>query len=578
MTNNDSTPPARHTIIWIGLLVGLGFYFADIIIDVFVFRSGTLSEELLNPTYHEMWMRTTVFLVAVAFAIYVQLLLKREREISERAETAERFLNSVIDNIPDMIFIKDAAELRFIRINHTGEQLLGLTSRELVGKNDYDFFTGSQAEFFTRKDNEVLESGIEVNIPEEQIDTVNLGKRWLHTRKVPILDDRGKAIYLLGISEDITEARQAESERKKTEVRFQTLFNSAADCIFVIDQESRILETNRSTCEHTGYEKRALIGNKINTLFTEASRDTCDNSFPELKARGYNRLEFELVHQDGRILQMDCTASAVPDEDGSFTTFLIILRDVTDKKQAEKKILLQQRELAHVMRLSTMGEMASGIAHELNQPLTALTSYCGTAATLVKSLPSPPPQLGEILERATEQAHRAGRIIWHLRDFLSKEDDHKEPVDIDQVIKDVIDFIKPELKNGHVKLEHHSGTRGCKVMANRVQIEQVLVNLVINSLEAIKDSKTSTGNIAIRTRQLPDNEIETTVTDNGPGIDADMVGKLFNPFQTSKPSGMGMGLSISRSIIEAHDGKLWADEQHRDGALFGFNLSACVVS
>ena len=151
MTKDDSTPPVRHTIIWTGLLVGLGFYFADIIIDVFVFRSGTLSEELLNPTYHELWMRTTVFLVAVAFAIYVQMLLKREREISERAETAERFLNSVIDNIPDMIFIKDAAELRFTRVNRTGEQLLGLTSRELVGKNDYDFFTGSQAEFFTRR-------------------------------------------------------------------------------------------------------------------------------------------------------------------------------------------------------------------------------------------------------------------------------------------------------------------------------------------------------------------------------------------------------------------------------------------
>jgi PAS domain S-box-containing protein len=182
MTENNSALSGRYNIIWVGLVVGLGFYVADIIIDVFVFHSGTLKEEILNPTEHEMWMRMTVLIVAVAFSIYIQLLLGREQKISERVKTTEKFLNSVIDNIPNMIFIKDAEELRFIRVNQTGEQLLGLTTKELIGKNDYDLFPGPQAAFFTSKDREVLESGIEVNIPEEQIDTVGLGKRWFHTR------------------------------------------------------------------------------------------------------------------------------------------------------------------------------------------------------------------------------------------------------------------------------------------------------------------------------------------------------------------------------------------------------------
>jgi PAS domain S-box-containing protein len=450
MAKNVSTPSERYTIIWIGLLVGLGFYVADIIIDVFVFRSGTLSEEFLHPTYHETWIRAAVFMVAIAFAIYVQILLRREHKTSAGAKTAECFLNSVFDNIPGMVFIKDARELRFIRINHAGEKLLGLSTQELMGKNDYDFFPGLQAEFFTRKDREVLESGAELDITEEEIDTVAQGKRWLHTRKVPILDDKGEPIYLLGISEDITETKQAEQELQR-----------------------------------------------------------------------------------------------------------------------------QQREMAHVVRLSTMGEMASGLAHELNQPLTALISYCGTAATLVKDLPSPPQQLGEILGRAEEQAHRASQIIRHLRDFLSKADDHKEPVDIDQVIEGAIDFIKPELKNGHVKIEHQSGAQGNKVMANKIQVEQVLVNLVLNSLQAINCLEKATGNIIVQTRLLPNEMIETTVTDNGPGINADMAGRMFDPFQTSKPSGMGMGLSISRSIVEEHGGKLWADVQRGDGALFGFNFPIC---
>jgi C4-dicarboxylate-specific signal transduction histidine kinase len=194
---------------------------------------------------------------------------------------------------------------------------------------------------------------------------------------------------------------------------------------------------------------------------------------------------------------------------------------------------------------------------------------------LANSLPSPPPQLGEVLDRATEQAHRASQIIRHLRDFISKGDDHKEPVDLDQVIKEMIDFIKPELKNGHVKVEHHPGVRGYKVMANKIQIEQVLVNLVRNSLEAIQNSERTEGSIVMQTRLLADKVIETTVTDNGPGIDADMAGRLFNPFQTSKSSGMGMGLSISRSIVEEYGGKLWADVQRENGALFGFNLPVC---
>jgi len=263
------------------------------------------------------------------------------------------------------------------------------------------------------------------------------------------------------------------------------------------------------------------------------------------------------------------------DDEGKPIYLLGISEDITETKHAKEKLQRQQREMAHISRLSTMGEMASGIAHELNQPLTALTSYCGTAATLVKDLSSPPQQLGEILGRAEEQAYRASRIISHLRDFLSNTNDNKEAVDIGQLIEGAIDFIKPELKNGSVKIEYLPGVRDCKVMASRIQIEQVLVNLMLNSIQAIHSLEKATGNISVQTRLLPNEMIETTVTDNGPGIDAGMVKRMFNPFQTSKPSGMGMGLSISRSIVEDNGGKLWADKQRENGALFGFSLPVC---
>jgi len=575
MDKNNSTPSERYTIIGIGFLVGIGFYVADIIIDVFVFRRGTFIEELLNPTYHDMWMRSSVLLVAVAFAIYVQLLLRREREASERTKTAEKFLNSVVDNIPNMIFIKDAGELRFIRVNHAGEQLLGLTTQELIGKNDYDFFPESQAAFFTRKDHEVLESGAEADIPEEQIDTVTQGKRWLHTKKVPILDDMGQPIYLLGISEDITEAKQTESDLKKTEVRFQTLFDSAADIIFVIDPEGKIIETNRYACEHSGYEKDEIIGNNIKKFFTNESQDICDCNFPGLRERGYNRADIEFVCKDGHIIQMECQATAVPDESGCFTSFLVIQRDVTAKRLAEEKAQRMQQESAHVMRLSTMGEMATGMAHELNQPLAALVSYCATAHKLAKDMPSLPEGYLDVLERASEQAHRAGGIIKHLREFVSKGGNNRTRVVLDDLIQGVIDFIGWELRKSDIQITFQPGSSACEILVDKIQIEQVLINLIRNAIEAIRGAGISGGQVDIVSRLEAGGSIEVTVVDNGPGIGPAVAGKLFEPYQTSKETGMGMGLSISRSVIKAHDGKLWADEHRQQGALFCISLPGC---
>jgi PAS domain S-box-containing protein len=566
---------SRYGLIWLGVLAGVGFYFLDAFVDSVLFNEGALRDQLLHPSPSELWMRTCVLLLAVAFATLVQLLLRREHATGERAKTAETFLNSIVDNIPNMVFIKDAGELRFIRVNKTGERLLGLSNQELIGKNDYDFFPEPQAKFFTQKDRQVLEAGIEINIPEEEIDTAALGKRWLHTRKVPILDDKGQPIYLLGISEDITESRQAEKDRKKTEVRFQTLFNSAADFIFVIDPEGKILQSNRYACDHSGYEKHEIIGSNIKKFFTRESQDTCDCNFPGLKERGYNRADIEFVCKDGHIIQMECVATGVPDESGCFTSFLIIQRDVTDKNRAQEEKQHQQEEMAHVMRLSSMGEMASGMAHELNQPLTALVSYCGTALKLAREMPSLPEGYIDILERASRQAHRAGEVIRHLREFVSKGGNDKTKVVLDDLIRGVIDFIRWDLRDRDIQVTFLPASRTCKIFINKIQIEQVLINLIRNSIEAIRGADISGGQVDIATRLTADGSIEISVADNGPGIEPSMSGLLFEPYQTSKETGMGMGLSISRSIIEAHNGKLWTDEQRQKGALFCMHLPGC---
>jgi PAS domain S-box-containing protein len=609
-----------------------------------------------------------------------------------------------LSNVPASIFWKDLNSV-FLGANRRFASDTGIQDpQELVGKTDYDLaWTREQADFYRACDRKVMESGEPMlNIEESQLQA-NGEKIELLTNKVPLFDEAGQVTGMLGIYMDVTPLKDAEATLRKSEARLQTLFDSAAEFIFVINPEGVIIKANRYVYNRSGYKEDEVIGKNIKNFFTEESKTICDCNFPGLREHGYNRADIEFACKDGNVIQMECSATAVPDDEGNFTTFLIIQRDmterkrpadalanserrfraifnstyqligvldsdgillqanqtaldlgalkeedviglpfwetywwsysaevrdrlkaavsnaaqgkrvgyeedvrgaggvirtieftltpvidqygetaliipegrdITEKKRTEKAIQEHRQELAHVTRFSTMGEMASGIAHELNQPLAALTSYCGTATSLAKSVPAVSQELCDVLEHASEQAHRAGSIIRHLREFTIKETDHKQLLDIDLVMTGVNALLCTEFKNADVKFEHHLDGRGRKVMANKVQIEQVIVNLLMNSIEAIQSAQSNDGKVILETHVSDGEFIEVTVADNGPGINVDIMGKMFDPFQTSKASGMGMGLTISRSIIEEHGGRLWADEQRRHGALFGFRLPA----
>jgi len=702
--NNHPARVASGSLFWLGLLFGVLFYLFDVLVDTYVFQRGDLWTVLLHPTGHELWMRFLPLVVCMLFAGFAYRQFRRERLAVERVITTEKFLSSVVDNIPDMIFIKDAHNLRFVRLNPAAERILGFSMEELLGRSDYDLFPELQADFFTGKDREVLQTGKVVSIPEEEVESKHHGTRVLRTTKVPILDDAGRPAYLLGIAEDITEAWKARQALQDTETRFRTLFNSAPEFIFVIDNEGKILLTNRYAVEHSGFAESEIIGSNIRQFFTEKSRHTCDCNFPILRETGSNRAEIEFACKDGRVLQMECSATAVPDETENFTTFLIVQRDVTERAQAAAALAdserrfkaifnstyqliglldtqgivlevnrtaldfagleqvdvvgkpfweivwggLSQRarervrtaiqdaaggspvhyeeevvaadggrrildftlkpvldengatvliipegrditesrlaeedarrnlqEMAHVMRLETMGEMASNIAHELNQPLTALVSYCGTAIALTDALASPPDKFTEILNRAMEQAHRASDIIRHFREFICKGKQQRQRVSLDSLVESATGLLRGELRKTDITVELHQGSRGCTVFVDRIQIEQVVINLLRNSIDAIFQSGMNEGRIDVYTRMLPNKSAELTVIDNGPGIAPEMLEHVFEAFVSSKASGMGMGLSISRSIIESHGGRLWNNRYQQGGAQFVMTLPEC---
>jgi len=625
-----------------------------------------------------------------------------QKALQQELTRQRDLLDTLLSTVPASIFWKDR-DSAFLGANHRFARDTGLEDpRQLIGKTDYDLaWKREEADFYRECDRQVMESGEALLNIEETQHQADGKEVHLLTSKVPLRDDSGQVTGMLGVYMDISRHKQTENTLRESEARLHTLFDSAPEFIFVIDEEGDILRANRYAYEQSGFETAEVLGRQLKDFFSGTSQVIYDHNFPGLLENGKDRADIEFVCKDGRIIQMECSATAIADEAGNFSTFLILQRDVTERKRAaaalaiseqrfrtifnssfqliglldpegqlleanqtaldlggleqtdvigrpfwdtywwryskevqerlktavrkasrgevvryeehvlgrdqeirtidftlkpvanqqgetvliipegaditdikraEEETQRHQQEIAHVIRLSTAGEMASGMAHELNQPLTALVSYCGTAAKLVNSLPSPPRKLRDILEHATEQAHRAGMIIRYLREFISKEYDSQQSLEVDELFKDLDSLLSAELKNAAVELEYRHDAHGCHAIANKVQIEQVLVNLVRNSVEAMRISNTPRGKVILTTRVLKNGNIEVTVSDNGPGIEADMRGKLFNPFQTSKASGMGMGLSISRSIIEAHGGRIWADEQRREGASFSFTL------
>jgi two-component system sensor kinase FixL len=197
---------------------------------------------------------------------------------------------------------------------------------------------------------------------------------------------------------------------------------------------------------------------------------------------------------------------------------------------------------------------------------------------MVNEQPAIAEKLSDILGRALEQTHRAGDIIRRLRNFVSKGTMQTEYIDMDRLIRDVMELLEWELRNSHAEIVFHHCGEDCSVMVDKVQIEQVLLNLVRNSLESIHNADIREGRVLLKTHKVPGNMVEVVVSDNGPGVDKAMAETLFNPFQTNKGTGMGMGLSISRSIIEAHGGKLWVDKVAANGAVFRFKLPLVVTT
>lgn len=359
--------------------------------------------------------------------------------------------------------------------------------------------------------------------------------------------------------------------RKKTEAQSRRFVEAAPDGIIIVDVDGRIRVLNQQAEVLFGYSQDELLGRSIELLVPNGSR----NHHSELVEQYFNEpvprpmgLARELygVRSDGDEFPIEISLSAVGSPEEPLVSAAI--RDISERRKLESQSRLLEQELAHVGRLDTMGQMAAGLAHELNQPLTAITQNADAANLMVKDMQTIHPELVATLKELEEQAHRAGEIIRALRGFVSKDDVSRSTFDLSELIEQTVRLLEAEAHKNDVTIALNINPMP-KVVGARVQIAQVLVNLARNAIAAMRDSQTENAKLEIVANHTKD-QLTIIVQDNGPGVSDDMV--PFTPFETSKQDGMGLGLSISRAIIERHGGELWIDEKYSDGARFCISL------
>jgi PAS domain S-box-containing protein len=357
------------------------------------------------------------------------------------------------------------------------------------------------------------------------------------------------------------------TQRKQIEAKLNAIFDASVEGIITFDKTGLIFSANAAVESIFGYKPEELTGADINTLLPSLP----GSGLPHDTERTGQIQEVEGLHKNGSIVPLDLSVAEYSINDTDYVTSIV--RDISSRKQREQQDKDHLNELAHATRLGLMGEMASGIAHEVNQPLSAISSYTQVSLNLINSKEPNLTKLSETLYKTQQQALRAGRIIHRMREFVKSQTKHRSTADINALIHNAADLCLAELKQSGIGLVLKLEPNLLPVYVDQIQIEQVIINLLRNSIDALKSLPAEQQRqISIQSQLTPNNGIQVRVKDNGAGLDKEQQQKILTPFYTTKADGMGMGLSITRSIVEAHDGTLHFNSEPGKGTTFYFTL------
>lgn len=385
----------------------------------------------------------------------------------------------------------------------------------------------------------------------------------------------GIAMGLAGgrLRQSVAEADRALLLARRGEAHLQSILDTVPDAMIVIDEAGIMRSYSAAAARQFGWTAEEAIGQNVSLLMPSPFREGHDDYVKRYLLTGERRIigKGRVVvgeHKNGSTFPMELAVGEMSTDAGRFFTGFV--RDLTERQESERRLQEVQGELIHVSRLTAMGEMASALAHELNQPLSAISNYVRGSARLLEAAEPQTDRVRDALVQAGEQAMRAGQIIRRLRAFVAKGEAEPRVESLPKLIEEAAALALVGAKASGVRVRFEIDHDVELVLADKVQIQQVILNLMRNAIEAMADSPKR--ELSVITRALDDDMVEIEISDTGPGIDPDIADQLFQPFITTKSEGMGVGLSICRTIVEAHNGRIWVQSAPGEGAAFHFTL------
>ena len=520
----------------------------------------------LNAELELRVMERTAQLVAAKQRLEHEAL--ERQQATHELHASRKRLQDILDNAPAAIHIKDA-EGRYVLVNRHWESSCAMRREEAVGKTMYDIFPPEIADVLRANDRRVLSAREPL-----QIEETLLLSGALHTFvsvKFPLFDDGGVAVGVCAISTDITERKHMEAELRRSEAALSALVENTTDAIWSVDCNGEVRVMNAVNRERFrmrfGVEYDPAIAR---ALVPQAIWDDLSALYARAFAGEHVQVE-RTIPRDGEAQHFLISVHPIV-ESGVVTGATVFSKDITERKRVEAQARQHQADLAHVLRLGTMGEMAAGLAHEINQPLGAIANYAQGCVRRLRDGTADGTALLPIVEQIASEALRAGEIIRRLRDLIRKESPEYQEIDLNALVRKSIQMVEPEARQHGILRQLNLAPELAPVVCTGIQIEQVLVNLLLNGVEAVQAENNGERSLTVTTAPAAGG-VEVAIRDSGVGI-PEPPADVFAPFFSTKPNGLGMGLSISHSIIEAHGGRLWATRNDDRGSTFRFTLPA----
>ncbi len=359
---------------------------------------------------------------------------------------------------------------------------------------------------------------------------------------------------------------------EERDAHLRSIFDTAPEAMIVINEVGIIQSYGASAERMFGWRPSEVLGRNVSMLMPEPFRTQHDGFLRRYLGTGEKRIIGigRIVvgeRKDGSTFPMELAVGEV--RSGSARFFTGFVRDLTEVQESEARVRELQAEVVHISRLSAMGEMASALAHELNQPLSAIANYLSGARRLIDKTPGGDARIDEALEKAADQAVRAGDIIRRLRNFLARGEGERSNESLAKLVHEACHLALLGSREAEVEVAYEMDPHLDRVLVDRVQIQQVIVNLVRNALDAMHEQPERKLQVSTA---VAEDMATVTIADTGPGLDPSAAERLFQPFVTTKASGMGVGLSISRTIVEAHGGRIWTEPRAGGGAVFHFTV------